>query len=101
MLSSNVLNVLNVFSRRIALVYDLYCTIWKGGIFFQREIGREREIERDRDRDRDRERESEREMIFLKKYTETEYFLFDIFTSPPPFPPPKKVKDYLIPQKYT
>ena len=73
-------------------------TVLSGKVVF---FFREREGERDRERQRQRQRESEREMIFLKKYTETEYFLFDIFTSPPPFLPPKKVKDYLIPQKYT
>ena len=43
--------------------------------------------------------ESERKMTFLKKYTETWYFLFDMFQAPHPASR-KKIKDDLIPQKY-
>ena len=41
--------------------------------------------------------ENEIQMTFLKKYTETWYFLFNMFH----VPPAKKIKDDLILQKYT
>ena len=43
--------------------------------------------------------ENERKMTFLKKYTETWYFLFDMFPAPHPASR-KRIKDYPIPQKY-
>ena len=73
-----------VFSKRIVLGYDLSCTIWKRGIVFLKTWyffpGWKM-----------------REMTFLKKYTETWYFLFTIFH----VPPAKKIKYDLILQKYT
>ena len=43
------------------------------------------------------ENKRERETTFLKKYTETWYFLFDMLHAPLP----KRIKDDPIPQKYT
>ena len=63
-----------IFSKRIELGYDLFCTIWKGGIF-----SRKHGIFPRTENERESEREREREKTFLKKYTETWYFLFDMF----------------------
>ena len=43
--------------------------------------------------------ENERKMTFLKKYTETWYFLFDMFHAPHPVSR-KRIMDDPIPQKY-
>ena len=59
-----------VFSKRIATGYDLSCTIWKGGIFFLENMVFFPWME------------NERAATFLKKYTETWYFLFDMFHAP-------------------
>ena len=62
-----------VFSKRIAPGHDLSCTIWKGGTFFRKTWyffpGR---------------KNRKKEMVFPKKYTETWYFLFDMFHAPLP-----------------
>ena len=55
-----------VFSKRIAPGHDIFCTIWKGGIFFPENVVFFPWTE------------SERGVIFLKKYTETWYFLIDM-----------------------
>ena len=49
-----------IFSKRIELGYDLFCTIWKGGIF-SRKHGTFSRTENERERERVRERERERE----------------------------------------
>ena len=47
-----------IFSKRIELGYDLFCTIWKGGIFSQKHgIFSRTENERERVRESERERE--------------------------------------------
>ena len=47
-----------IFSKRIELGYDLFCTIWKGGIFSQKYgIFSWTENERESERERERERE--------------------------------------------
>ena len=76
-----------VFPKRIALGYDLSCTIWKGGIFFPVNVIFFPWTVNER----------EREMTFLKKYTGTWYFLFNMLHAPYQ----KEIKDDLIPQKYT
>ena len=72
-----------VFSKGITLGYDLSCTICKGGIFSWKHGSFSPD---------------EREMTFLKKYTETWYFLFDVFHAPLQ-KKKKKIKDDPIPQK--
>ena len=75
-----------VFSKRIAPGHDIFCTIWKGGIFFPENMVFFPWTE------------NERGVIFLKKYTETWYFLIDM---PPCKKKKKKIKDDPILQKYT
>ena len=84
-----------IFSKRIELGYDLFCTIWKGGIFSQKHGIFSRT---ENERERVRESEREREKTFLKKYTEAWYFLFDMFHARLS---KKKIKDDPIPQKVT
>ena len=68
-----------VFSKRIAPGHDIFCTIWKGGIFFPENMVFFPWTE------------NERGVIFLKKYTETLYFLIDM----PPCKKKKKSKTIL------
>ena len=59
-----------VFSKRTEPGHDLSCTSWKGGIFFQKTCFFFPCTE------------NERGMTFPEKYTETWYFLFDMFHAP-------------------
>ena len=59
-----------VFSKRTEPGHDLSCTSWKGGIFFQKTCFFFPCTE------------NERGMTFPGKYTETWYFLFDMFHTP-------------------
>ena len=78
-----------VFSKRIALGYDLSGTIWKGCIFPPENMITFPWTE------------NEREMIFLKKYTETWYFLCTRVgvTNVTPRPPAKKNQRLSYPAK--
>ena len=78
-----------VFSKGIALEYDLSCIIWKDGIF-----SRKHDIFF---------LDGKWEVILLKKYTEIWYFCVHVQALQTwcHTPLPKKIKDDLISQKYT
>ena len=59
-----------VFSKRIVPRHDLFCNIWKGGIFFPQNMVFFPWTE------------NERGVTFRKIYTEAWYFLFDMFNAP-------------------
>ena len=82
-----------IFSKRIELGYDLFCTIWKGGIFSQKHgIFSRTENERESERERERERR-------LSSRNTRKHGIFYLICSTPTFQ--KKIKDDPIPQKVT
>ena len=72
------LNVLKRWSSQKGSSWDMIFFVLSGKVvFFSRKHGIFSRTENERESERERERE--REKTFLKKYTETWYFLFDMF----------------------